>query len=305
MKLSHLRLIVGIFCTSLILPSCNNQSKGGIATNGTEEFTDSAVSSISIYKDGEGRRILQKNNTSYDVVEFTDKQDVKKLLLKITKSERSYVDSGAAQNQFKVSVSGIGDKNISWTKEMKGTDLDYFYKVLVVHTEGKSSDQEDTYTQYSLQTGQKLMTYTYSPLMAQIINTSNKRFFGYLSKQSSTEEKPEQYATVSYTGSNELIDKINIKLKDSTKLPAYTPEIGLLAVQGSGNTVAGEGKVVILAHTDRAFTASDITNFAMQITYAMPEGHAPITILLPVRNDHVDLTSATYDKNIFEITKAN
>ncbi|MCW3126940.1 MAG: hypothetical protein JWO03_2598 [Bacteroidetes bacterium] len=302
MKNQKYTSLIYLFVFTFFLHACNNQGKGGIAINGKEEFSDSAISSVKVYSDASGKKIIQKNNTSYDVVEFTDKEDVKKLLLKVIRSETSYVDSAASENHFTISVNGIGNSKINWTKEMKGTDIEYTYKVLVIHTEARASDQEDTYTQYSMQTGEKLMSYTYSQLMAQIFNTSNKRFFGYLSKQSATEEKPENFATISYVGSNEVIDKVDIKLKGALSLPNYTPEIGLMASQESGNTVAGEGKVVILSKTDRTFTATDISGFAMKVSYATPEGHEPITILLPVREDHVDLDNARYDKNIFEIT---
>ena len=304
MKLSRPVLFFCIALSSLLLPSCNNQNKSGIATNGKEEFSDSAVSSIKIYKDTQGRKIIQKNNTFYDLIDFTDKQDLKKLLVKATKSETSYVDSGMSENRFIVSVTNIGDGKTNWTKELAGTDIDFTNKVLVVHTEGKTSDMEDSYTQYSLQTGQKLMSYTYSQLMALIPNTSNKRFFGYLSKQSSIDDKPEQFASISYVGSNEVIDKVNIKLKGANNFPNYTPEITMLAAQESGNTVANEGKTVILAHANRAYTNAEISGFAMQVTYNMPAGQAPVTILLPVREDRIDLANATYDKNVFEIVKA-
>lgn len=303
MKLSHLGF-AGIIFATLILSSCN-QNRGGLAINGKEEFTDSAVSTIRILKDAAGKKIIQKNNTYYDLVDFTDKQDLKKLLLKITKSETSYVDSPITQDHFIVSVSDINGGKASWTKEFSGTDIDYTNKVLVIHTEGKTSDQEDTYTQYSLQTGQKLMSYTYVPLMALIPNTSNKRFFGYLSKLSSIEDKPTQFATVSYVGSNETLDKVNIKIKGTDTLPPYTPEINMLAAQESGNTVANEGRSVILAHADRNYMDSDITNFAMQITYNMPQGKPSVIILLPVRGDRIDLVNATYDKNMFSITKGD
>ena len=305
MKLSRSVLFFCIAVSSLLLPSCNNQNKGGIAANGKEEFADSAVSSIKVYKDAQGRKIIQKNNTFYDLIDFTDKQDIKKLLVKATKSETSYVDSGMSENRFIVSVTNIGDGKTNWTKELAGTDIDFTNKVLVVHTEGKTSDMEDSYTQYSLQTGQKLMSYTYSQLMALIPNTSNKRFFGYLSKQSSITDKPDQFASISYVGSNEVIDKVNIKLKGANTFPNYTPEITMLAAQESGNTVANEGKTVILARANRAYTNAEISGFAMQVTYNMPAGKAPVVILLPVREDRIDLTNATYDKNVFEIVKAN
>ncbi len=296
--------IIAAGLMALSLQSCNNQSKNGIPVNAKEEFADSAMSVVRQYTDAQGKKILQKVNTTYDIVEFTDKEDVKKLLVKVTNTETSSIDSGVTDNHYTVNVTGITDPKIHWSKDLRGADMDYTYKVLVVHSEGKNANEEDTYEQYSLQTGEKLMTFTYSSLMAQIVNTSNKRFFGYLSGQSATADKPEQYATISYVGSNERLDKVNIKLKAGKTLPNYTPEITLLASQESGNTVASEGKVVILAHTDRTFKADDIKGFAMKVTYQLPDGN-PTVVLIPIRQDRIDLENATYDKSIFEIAKAN
>ncbi len=295
--------IIGAALAALSLQSCNNQAKSGIAVNAKEEFADSAQSVVRQYVDAKGQKIIQKSNTTYDLVDFTDSATVKKLLVKVTNTEISSVDSGVLDNHFTVSVTGINDNKIHWSKEFKGAEIDYMYKVLVVHNEGNGNNQEDTYTQYSMQSGEKLMTYTYSSLMAQIVNTSNKRFFGYLSGQSATEDRPEQFATISYVGSNEKLDKVNIKLIGGHQLPTFTPEISMLASQESGNTVAAEGKVVILAKTDRDYKAKDISGFAMKINYQMPDGSA-VQILLPVRNDRIDLENANYDKAVFEITKA-
>jgi hypothetical protein len=187
---------------------------------------------------------------------------------------------------------------------MDGTDIDYTNKVVVVHQEPKKDNEEDTYTQYSLFTGEKLMTYTYSPFIALIPNTSHKRFIGYLSKQSSAEEKPKNLATVSYAGSNEILDKINIFVKGTTAVPEYTPELKLLTAKESPNSIANEGKTVIMAQADKHFQAKDIGGFGFSISYAIPEAKEPVVIFIPVRDDHLDLTNAMYDKGIFELTKA-
>jgi hypothetical protein len=295
-----------IIAVALILHSCTNTPKdgSGLSISGKESFADSALSTVRLLKDGQGREVLEKNNTYYDLVDFIDRQDIKKIMLKITKNEIAFIDSGTSKNHFTISATDIAT-NKDWKKEFNGTDIDYSNKVLVIHTEGRNTSEEDTYTQYSLLTGSKLMTYTYGQLMTLIPNTSNKRFFGYLSKQSAAEEKPEGFALVSYVGSNEVIDRVIIKLKgDNTTIPVYTPELKMLVVKESGNTLTNEGKTVIMGHADRNFTAKDMNNFALQINYYLPNASDPVTILIPVREDHLDLDNAAYDKNIFEISKS-
>jgi hypothetical protein len=174
----------------------------------------------------------------------------------------------------------------------------------VLHSEGRNPNEEDTYTQYSLLTGEKLMTYTYGQLMTLIPNTSNKRFLGYLSTLSATGDKPEGFAQISYVGSNEVIDKVIIKLKgDNTTIPVYTPELKMLVAKESGNTLTNEGKTVIMGHADRGFTAKDMNNFAMQVNYYLPNATEPITILLPIREDRLDIDNASFDKRIFELSR--
>ena len=82
------------------LNSCNNSAKNGLSISGKEDFADSAVSTVRLYKDAQGRKVLEKNNTYYDLVDFIDKQDVKKIMVKITKSETSLIDSGTSESHF-------------------------------------------------------------------------------------------------------------------------------------------------------------------------------------------------------------
>ena len=304
----HHILSLTVIGMSLMFHSCKNPSGGGsdLAVSGKETFADSAVSTVKLFKDGQGREVLQKNNTYYDLVDFIDKQDLKKIMVKITKVETGFIDSGTSQSHFIVSASNIADGKSGWKKEFAGADIDYSNKVVIVHSEGRNQNEEDTYTQYSLLTGEKLMTYTYGQLTTLIPNTSNKRFFGYLSSQSATDDKPEGFALISYVGSNEVIDRVQVKLKgNNTTIPVYTPELKMLVAKESGNTLTNDGQTVIMGHADRTFTAKDINNFAMQINYFLPNATEPITILLPVREDRLDIENASYDKKIFELSKPN
>jgi hypothetical protein len=296
-------VLIAMIGLSLSFHSCTHTAKSGISISGDQSFADSAVSTVRLIKDAKGREVLQKNNTYYDLVSFIDREDVKKIMLKITKSETAYIDSGTTQSHFIVSGANIADKKAAWTKEFSGSDIDYSNKVVVVHSEGRNSNEEDTYTQYSLLTGEKLMTYTYAPLTVLIPNTSDWRFLGYLSQQSATDERPSDFASVSYVGSNQTIDRVAIKLKKKDAIPPYTPELQMFVARDSGNSIANEGKRVIMGRADRTFSAKDINNFALQINYQPVGGDKVVTILLPVREDRLDIDNATYDKTLFELSK--
>ena len=302
------RFAAFVFATMTVfgvsLSSCKWGSKSGMKISGTENFADSSLSTVRLLKDEKGREVLEKDNTYYELVDFIDKSEVRKIMLKINKNQVTYLDSNISKSEFVISATGIGDSRINWSIDAAGADIDYSNGVLIAHVEGRNSDEEDTYTLYSLLNGTKLMTYTYGQLTALIPNTSHKRFFGYLSKLSVGVEKPEGFATVSYVGSDAVINKVSIKLKGGKTFPSYTPELKMLVARDSGNTLTNEGKTVIMGHADRNFATKDINNFALQINYILPNDTLPISILLPVRDDKVDIKNAAYDKGIFEVTES-
>jgi hypothetical protein len=302
---AKLILSLMVIATCVFLHSCRNPSgNGDLVVSGKSDFADTAVSTIRIYKDDKGRQVLEKNNTYYDIVELHDSVGLKKILLKITKAETDLDDSGTSQSHFIVSAANIGDTKPGWKKEFAGDDIDYTTnKVLVVHSEGRNQNEEDTYTQYSLKTGEKLMTYTYAPLSVTL--AGDIRFLGYLSRQSAT-DKPKGFAQVSYVSKNELIDQVIIKLKGAdTTFPSYTPELKMKVVPGSGNALSNDERMVIMGRLDKGFTAKDINNFAIQVNFTPEDSPNPIYILLPVRDDRLDIVNARYDRTIFELSKSN
>jgi hypothetical protein len=305
-KLFRFAAVVFVTMTMLgvSLSSCKWGSKSGMKISGTENFADSSLSTVRLLKDEKGREVLEKDNTYYELVDFIDKSEVRKIMLKINKNQVTYLDSNISKSQFVISATGIGDSKINWSIDAPGADIDYSNGVLIAHIEGRNSDEEDTYTLYSLLNGAKLMTYTYGQLTALIPNTSHKRFFGYLSKLSVGLEKPEGFAMVSYVSSEAVINKVSIKLKAGKTFPSYTPELKIQVLRDSGNTLMNEGKTVIMGHADRNFATKDINNFALQINYILPNDTLPISILLPVRDDKVDVKNAAYDKGIFEVTES-
>ena len=300
------RLIFAIIVIAVcvVLHSCKNPSgNGDLTISGKSDFADSAVSSVRYYKDDKGRQVLEKRNSYYDLTELRDSSGPKRILLKVTNAETDLVDSNTSQSHFIVSAATIGDDRSGWKKEFSGSDIDYSSQVLVVHSQGHDQNEEDSYTRYSLKTGEKLMTYTYAPLSVALIGDS--RFLGYLSQQSAT-DKPKGFAEVSYSSKNQLIDQVTIKLKGrDTTLPSYTPELKMKIAQGSGNALSNDERMVIMGSLHKGFTSKDVTNFAIQINFTPEDAPNPVFILIPIREDRLDIFNARYDKSVFELSKSN
>ena len=74
-----------------------------------------------------------------------------------------------------------------------------------------------------------------------------------------------------------------------------------MMMKESGNSLTNDGKSVILSKLDEHYTTKDITGFALQINYYAEGDTTPVSIILPVEDDKVDLKNAIYNRSIFEL----
>lgn len=293
-----------VFGLLFFASSCNDSSKSSLKIDGQQQFADSAVSSIQSYIGKDGQPFFVKSNASYDIVSVIDNENKFDLLLKLVKSE--VLQQGAPNTaSYTVSANSLDSKNVvkvDWQKSITANDIDYSSKVLIAQTDAVGDSSENTYSLFSLLSGEKLMSYTYGELRVLIPNTSHKRFFGYLSQMGTQEAgKPNDFAEVNYVSTKENLSKISIHLKGNKKIPAYTPEMQMMMVKESGNSLTNDGKSVILTKLDEHYTAKDITGFALQINYYAEGDTTPLSIILPVENDVVDWKNAIYNRDIFEL----
>lgn len=106
--------------------------------------------------------------------------------------------------------------------------MDFGMKLLTVHSPVKDAF-EDSYTFYNIRNGKKIMDFTYGELRVLIPNTSEKRFFGYLSNANSLGEKVEG-GVITFASSDGAIQKISLTGQKNL-VPQYTPEMQILKAQ--------------------------------------------------------------------------
>jgi len=291
-------LIVGLF----FLHSCKNETTS-TTSGGNSVYEKTIPSKVSITKK-DGKFIYTKTEASFDILELVGKES-SKLLLTIEKEESRELSQDAnAKKKITFSAKSIEGTKIDWTKEIEAADIDYSSKVLSAHA-SFDGNQEDTYTFYNIRNGDKIMDFTYGELKAIIPNTSEKRFFTYLSKNNSIKAPVEKDGIIQYASSQKLIQQISIAAKGKVKVPDYTPELQVLMMKESGNQLTPDGKSILLTKVTENFTAKDLTGFAFQINYYNEGEQEPYKIILPVDNDQIDLENAIYDKAIFELKLVN
>lgn len=298
-KYSNTNVIFGILILlGILLNACKNETST-TTSGGDSVYEKNIPSKISVTKK-DGKLFFSKTESKFDILELAGK-DSAKVLLSIEQSESRQLSQDAnTAKQFKISCKSLEGTKIDWTKDIEAADIDYSLKVVNAHYP-TTGEQEDTYTYFDIKNGEKIMDFTYGELKAIIPNTSEKRFFTYLSKNNSLKDAVEGDGVVQFASSSKLLQRIAIKAKGAVKVPTYTPEMQVLTMRESGNQLAPDGKVIILMKLNESFTSKDVTGFAFQVSYYKEGEQEPYTIVFPVDNDKINLEQAIYDKAIFEL----
>lgn len=283
----------------LLITSCNSSEKKEETANGSVVYEASEPSFLKVTNEN-GKLFYNKSETRFDVVEWIGTAP-QKLLLSITQKEsRELTQDENAKKQFKVSVKSVDGKESKWTKEIEAADIDYSSKVLSVHYPA-TDKEDDTYTFYNLKNGEKIMDFTYGETKAVIPNTSDKRFFTYLSKNNALKKEVRNDGIIQYASSEKLIQQVSLKSKGSVKIPVYTPDIQCLTLRESGNQLTPDGKTILLTQLNQTYKTEEITGFAFQVTYYSEGGENEYKLIFPVIEDRLDVKNAIYDKALFEL----
>lgn len=291
--------IITMLSACFLLQACNSKQESTQTTGGETIFETAQSSFVKITQSG-GKLHYEKSETRFDVVEWVGLAP-QKLLLSITQKEnRELSQDENSEKQFTVSVKSVDGEKSEWTKELKAADIDYSAKVLSVHYPA-ADNEDDTYTFYNIKNGEKIMDFTYGESKAIIPNTSEKRFFAYLSKNNALKKEIKEDGIIQYASSEKLIQQVSIKSKGSVKIPDYTPDIQCLTMRESGNQLTPDGKTVLLTQLNQTYKTEDITGFAFQITYYSEGGENEYKLIFPVTDDRLDVKNAIFDKTLFEL----
>ena len=299
--------------TLVLLASCKERTGSKTdtgATNspkGNQTYSDSATSSVRVY-DENGKVCIQQSSTYYQLVDFYKVDKKVPLLLKIKKVELCYADSSNKDKVYEIEAHNLPDNEpISWKATLPGTELQVKDNTLLLVHEG-GDNEEDYITRYNLQTGERVFGSTYGDLRIAIPNVREKRFMGYTSQRAAGaafKQEENLLGYIEYGKGTAPISKLKVYLKRSgvaDKIPNYTPEMVFVSPGGT-NSVMDDGKQVILMKADEKYTAADVNDFALQLTFYFGDDNESTVVTIPVKNDKVDLAAATYDKQIFNITE--
>lgn len=305
------KVVVAVCAGVLLLSACGEKNKSKTVNaipeiSGKVTYSDTSVSSVKVF-DQNGRICVQQSNTYYELADFYKGEQKTSLLLKVRKTELCVADSVNKHKVFEIEANNIGAGNIHWNLQFAATEFSISDNTLRAVHEGVNSE-EDFVRRFSLQNGEEIFSCSYSELKVAIPNIKDKRFIGYTSKTAASEPLKEfgeenLLAVIQYASSEKNYGKYKLKLKRSraaAKIAAYTPEMSFVSTNES-TSVIEEGKSIIMMKADEHYKPEDIKDFSVQFTFYFGEDNETTVVSIPVVNDRLNISTAKYDKEIFEL----
>ncbi len=299
-----------VFGVCLLLVSCKEKAKLASDTapiTGKQTYADSASSSVKVFNQ-DGKVCIQQANTYYELIDAYEGTARVPLLLKIKKTELCFADSTNKDKVYEISAKSVMDtKTVEWNAQFIATDIQFKDNTLLAVHEGTASE-EDLLKRFSLLDGKEVFGSSYGEVKLAIPNVKDKRFIGFTSQKAVTNPIKELnienlLGVIKYGSSTSAGNAFKVILKRSaiaTKIPTYTPDIFLVAAN-ENTTVIEDGKSVILMKTDEHYQKADVKDFFVKLTFYYGDDNEATEIIIPITNDELNLKSAKYDKDIFDI----
>lgn len=295
----------------LLLAACRSKQSDTapqtIQVSGGKVYSDSAQSSVKVF-DQNGKVCIQQSNTYYELTDVYEGAAKIPLLLKINKTELCFADSVNKQKVFEIEAKSILDtKSVAWQAKIVATQLQFNNNTMLAIYEG-ADGEEDYLRRYSLLTGTEIFSASYSELKVAIPNVKDKRFIGFTSRAAATQPLREMNTEnlagiIRYSSDTAGLSTVKLLLKRSavaTKIPAYTPDM-VLVPTNENSTAMEDGKLLVLMKADENYTATDVKDFSVKLSFYIGDDNEATNILIPVVNDRLNADAAQFDKQLFEI----
>ncbi len=295
----------------ILLSACKERSAKNTATqtetiSGTSLYVDTGTSSVKVF-DQNGKVCIQQSSTSYEMINAYEEQQKIPLLLKIKKTELCFADSVNKEKVYEISGQTVLDtKTISWQTQFVATQIEFKDNTILATKEGNDTE-EDFIKRFSLLTGKEIFSCSYGGLKVAIPNVRQKRFIGFTSRKATTnplaELKEENLlGTLTYASENSTAT-LQFKLKRNNvtaKIPTSTPDMVLVPLN-TNTTAIEDGKTIVMMQLDEHYSPADISDFCVKLTIYYGDDNEATDIIIPVKHDKFDVSSAKYDRDIFEI----
>lgn len=199
-----------------------------------------------------------------------------------------------------------GELRSKWNSDIRGSSIGFNFYTLMLQ---KSGELEDTYECYSLESGERLMSFTYDHLELIVPNVLDKRLLGFLSRNGqgagmqAFENDPQLYGIITYCSNRERIDQLALRVRDEAtleKILEYSPDMVWYS-ERDGDKLIRNDKRLLLWELDENYGTEDLGGMSVRFTVWVGDYSNQLAFDIPLVEDRLDLSAATYDTGIFEL----
>jgi hypothetical protein len=298
-------IIITLVCFA---SACNNTTKkSGNEFEGKEQLKDTAAASFRLI-DKDGYRFFERISTDYKVVKLNTDGGELPVMLKITETELSFLDSAGKEKAFYVEARSLDGGKTLWTQSFKATEIELAGNLMFARLEG-FFDEEDYVRVFSLPNGKEFLDYSYDKAQILFPGNKDKRIVGYVSQKTAGTplkkiEEENLLGVVQLASGDALLDRVFIKIKRSNysdRVPRYVPEI-VFDSQAKGANIVDGGKTVIMMGEGSSKSAK-ADNVSLNLVYYIGDDLESTTLSIPIKNDRFMVENARFDSGIFELLR--
>ena len=218
--------------------------------------------------------------------------------------EKKILDDSLSQTIYNISpVYPITD-SADWSIDFKGKGFEMTKSTLVAET--TSYDSDASYGIYSLQSGSRILEYTYDKLEVLFIDDSNKRYLGFYSKNGvpSTNigaiSKENTLGIFSYASQDGLLNTIRLEAIDANWLDILdvsNPVLELMPIEDNAIQLNAGKKLYFTAEDGFADEGVD---FDLKVIFYTTDTYKPVEFMLEVRANQL-LIPKDFKHSIFQL----
>lgn len=227
-------------------------------------------------------------------------------ILKVNEKETYTNEKSTKQIRFSPISSNVDIKN--WGIVADADNYIFTKNLLSLEFLPKDSNHFDnTYQHYDLKSGQLLLSYTYGVMQVNFPDLFSKRFFGFLAKGSRNPLKKaftsnETLGYFTYASQEKPLSTLEIKNK--TDIDAFHKTAPVLEFEvdtANQNYQKLSEKSLYYNGIDNPIKQAKDIEFSVKATFFKGKSYKPFDIIIPIKEDKIDVEGIIFDKEEFEI----
>lgn len=283
------------FALILLLIQCKSDTK----TNQTNASIDSKNAVTA-----DGNKMVCRN-VFHKYVEIG--KEKKPILIRVYETNEIFKGKDSSENQVKMEAFETTDLSMShplWTKDYRADQVfcDPRYIRLFRNPRGENEDLSIFIDYFS---GKELISFTGPNAFFAIPEQEEKRVVGFLARANDlnllAEEDKNIVGKLTYTSAKDQLQSVSFIAKDALLLESiqkFTPGM-MIKTSGEEDKVLDDGRTVLLGSLRNGFSSEQLTGINIQLIFYLSKEQKETTVTIPIIYDKLDISAATYDRNIF------